>query len=314
MAKAPSISLNNGLKMPSFGLGTYKSIGEADSAIKHAIDVGYRHFDTARIYVNEEEVGKAIQGKIKEGVVKREEIFIVTKLWNTDHEPEKVEKACRQSCEKLGLGYIDLYLMHWPVAFKERTPFEYGPRTPDGQYDHADVDYLDTWKAMEKLVDLGLVKSIGISNFNSQQIDRLLDNCRIKPVNNQIECSPQFNQKKLIKYCQDRDITVTAFCPLGKQNPAENKPAFLYDAKLGDVAKKYNKTVPQIVFRYLLEIGTVPIPKSVTPSRIEENISVFDFKLTDDEIKYIDTLNTCERVVPFIESRNDKHFPFGIEF
>lgn len=114
-----------------------QSFGEAGLAVKHAIDVGYRHFDTARLYENEQEVGAAIQDKIKEGVVRREDIFIVTKLWNTDHEPEKVENACRQSCEKLGLGYIDLYLMHYPVAFKERTPFEYWPLNPDGQHEHA---------------------------------------------------------------------------------------------------------------------------------------------------------------------------------
>lgn len=114
-----------------------QSFGEAGRATAHAIDVGYRHFDTARLYENEEEVGKAIQEKIKEGVVKREDIFIVTKLWNTDHEPKNVENACRTSCEKLGLGYIDLYLMHYPVAFKERNPFEYWPMNPDGQHEHA---------------------------------------------------------------------------------------------------------------------------------------------------------------------------------
>lgn len=307
--------MNNGLFMPGFGLGTFQSLGgEAGEATKHAIDVGYRHFDTARLYENEGEVGEAIRQKIKEGVVKREDVFVVTKLWNTDHEPEKVEQACRTSCEKFGLDYIDLYLMHYPVAFKERTPFDYWPMMPDGQHEHADVDYVDTWKAMEKLVDLGLAKSIGISNFNSQQIDRLLANCRIKPVNNQIEASPQINQKKLIKFCQDRDIIVTAYCPLGRPIPAEKKPGFLYDAKLGEIAKKYNKTNAQLILRYLIDIGSVPIPKSVTPKRIEENIDVFDFKLTDDDIKYIDTFNTGERVIHFNESRTDQYFPFAIEF
>lgn len=163
-----------------------QSFGDAGSATKYAIDAGYRHFDTAYLYGNEREVGQAIQEKIAEGVVKREDIFIVTKLWNTYHEPEKVEKVCRVSCENLGLGYIDLYLMHYSVAFKEREPFEFWPLNPDGQHDHADVDYLDTWKAMEKLVGLGLVRSIGVSNFNSQQIDRVLANCTIKPVTNQV--------------------------------------------------------------------------------------------------------------------------------
>lgn len=163
-----------------------QSDGETGLATKYAIDSGYRHFDTAYLYGNEREVGQAIQEKIDEGVVKREDIFIVTKLWNTHHEPDKVEKACRTSCDNLGLGYIDLYLMHYPVAFKEREPFEFWPLNPNGQHDHADVDYVDTWKAMEKLVGLGLVRSIGISNFNSQQVDRLLANCTIKPVTNQV--------------------------------------------------------------------------------------------------------------------------------
>lgn len=163
-----------------------QSFGEAGEATKYAIDAGYRHFDTAFLYGNEREVGQAIQEKIAEGVVKREDIFIVTKLWNTHHEPIKVEKACRISCENLGLDYIDLYLMHYPVAFKERKPFEFWPLNPDGQHEHVDVDYVDTWKAMEKLVALGLVRSIGISNFNSQQVDRILANCTIKPVTNQV--------------------------------------------------------------------------------------------------------------------------------
>lgn len=129
--------MNNGLLIPAFGLGTFESFGEAGAATEHAINVGYRHFDTARSYENEEEVGSAIQKKIKEGVVKREDIFIVTKLWNTNHEPHKVEAACRRSCEKLGLGYIDLYLMHYPTAFTERTPFEYWPMNSDGMFDSA---------------------------------------------------------------------------------------------------------------------------------------------------------------------------------
>lgn len=159
--------------------------------MKHAIDVGYRHFDTAFLYGNEREVGEAINEKIADGTVSREDIFIVTKLWNTHHEPEKVEAACRVSNDNLGLDYIDLYLMHYPVAFTERDPFEFWPLNEDGQHDHADVDYLDTWAAMEKLVELGLVRSIGVSNFNSEQIERLLLNCTMKPVTNQVRQSDE---------------------------------------------------------------------------------------------------------------------------
>ena len=203
----------------------------------------------------------------------------------------------------------------------------------------SDVDYLDTWKAMEKLIKLGLVRSIGISNFNSEQIDRLLANCEIKPVNNQIEASLQINQKKLTDFCNERNIVVTAYCPLGRPIPAEKKPAFLYDDKVKEIADKYKKTPAQIAFRYLvsdgslqedtleetsgrnsriynfqIQIGSIPIPKSVTKHRIEENINIFDFALTDDDLAYLDSFNTGERVIHFLESKDDKHFPFKIEF
>jgi len=314
MGKVPQIVMNNGLVMPGFGLGTFESFGETGEAVKHAIDIGYRHFDTAFLYQNEREVGRAIQGKIADGAVRREDIFIVTKLWNTHHEPDKVEQACRVSCDNLGLDYIDLYLMHYPTGFVEREPFEFCPQDADGKHVHSDVDYVDTWKAMEHLVDIGLARSIGISNFNSQQIDRLLANCRIKPVNNQIEVSPQINQKGLINFCNERKIVVTAYCPLGRPIPAEKKPSFLFDNAVKQIGDKYNKTAAQVVFRYLIDIGTVPIPKSVNNKRIEENIDVFDFKLTADEIKLMDTFNTNERVISYLESKHDKYWPFGIEY
>lgn len=167
---------------------------------------------------------------------------------------------------------------------------------------------------METLVDIGLVKSIGMSNFNSAQIERLLAACRIRPVNNQIEVSPQINQKPLTQFCRERNIIVTAYCPLGRPQPALQRPAFLHSAEVRTIAERYGKTPAQVVFRYLLDIGTVPIPKSVRAARIAENIDVFDFALSAAEVEQLDAFNTGERVIDYPESRGHKYFPFALEF
>lgn len=167
---------------------------------------------------------------------------------------------------------------------------------------------------MERLVDACLVRSIGISNFNSEQITRLLANCRIPPVNNQIEVSPQINQKSLTRFCRERNIIVTAYCPLGRPQPERNLPKFLHSEELRTIAQRHGKTPAQVVFRYLLELGTVPIPKSVRAKRIAENIAVFDFKLSEAECKLLDAFETGERVIDYPESRGHKYFPFAIEF
>ncbi|XP_075162202.1 1,5-anhydro-D-fructose reductase isoform X3 [Haematobia irritans] len=314
---APTIKLNNGYEMPVLGLGTYESKNnEGEIAVKHAIDIGYRHIDTAYFYQNEAEIGKAIKDKIAEGVVKREDIFLVTKLWCIHHEPERVETACRKQLQLLGLDYIDLYLMHLPVGYKYVNEETLLPKNDEGLLQLTDVDYLDTYKAMENLVKLGLVRSIGVSNFNSEQLQRVLDNCEIKPVTNQVECSPALNQRKLTKYCKDRGVTLTAYSPLGRPKPSENKPDFYYSEKTKSLANKYNKTPAQIILRYLVDIGTIPIPKSSNPQRIEENFNIFDFNLTEEDIATMDSFHTGERLVPFnlIKGQNHKYWPFRIEF
>ncbi|CAD7083091.1 unnamed protein product [Hermetia illucens] len=313
MVRVPNIKLNNGLEMPAFGLGTYQSKpNEVANAVRHAIDHGYRHIDTAFFYVNEQEVGEAIKQKIAEGIVKREDIYLVTKLWCTHHEPSKVEYACRLSLKNLGLDYIDLYLMHNPVGFvyKDDSTF-FTMKEGSGFVATSDVDYLDTWKAMEQLVKKGLVRSIGVSNFNVEQTDRLLKNCEIKPVTNQVECHIELSQKELREFSKAHGIFITAYCPLGQHNAAEKKPAFLYDDRTKAIADKYNKTPAQVAIRYLIQIGTVPIPKSVTNSRIEENIKVFDFELTPDEMKTLEGLDSGNRVAKwsFIDP-NHKYYPF----
>ncbi|XP_037907961.1 1,5-anhydro-D-fructose reductase-like [Hermetia illucens] len=317
MVVVPSVKLNDGSEMPVFGLGTYLSKeNEGVEALRHAIDIGYRHIDTAFFYQNEKEVGQVIKEKIAAGVVKREDLYIVTKLWNIYHDPAKVEEACKKSLDNLGLDYIDLYLMHFPVGYKFIDDNHLLPKDEAGTLQLSDYDYLDTYKAMEKLVKKGWVKSIGISNFNSEQTDRVLQNCEIKPVTNQVECHPGFNQKKLIEFSKQRDIVITAYSPLARPNPAEKKPAFLFDEKMLAIAEKYKKTPSQIALRYLIDIGTVPIPKSANKKRLEENINIFDFKLTEDEIKVVDSFHTGERINPFnlVKAQNHKYFPFALEF
>ncbi|KAH8307312.1 hypothetical protein KR044_009966 [Drosophila immigrans] len=317
MKLAPTVKLNNGREMPMLGLGTFASQNkEGEVSIKHAIDIGYRHLDTAYFYHNEPEVGQSIRDKIAEDVVKREDIFLVTKLWNIHHEPERVEGACRKQLANLGLDYIDLYLMHLPVGYKFINDETVLPKAEDDSLLLSDVDYLDTYKAMEKLVKSGLVRSLGVSNFNSEQLKRVLDNCEIKPVTNQVECSPIINQKKLIEFCKKHDVTVTAYAPLARPKPEELKPDFMFSPKVKEIADKYNKTTMQVALRYLIENGAIPIPKSSNPKRISENIDIFDFALTDEEKSVLDSFHTGERTVPFnpIKVQNHKYYPFNIEF
>jgi len=312
----PKVKFYNGYEVPIFGLGTWKSQpGEVTQAVKDAIDIGYRHIDCAHIYGNEKEVGAAIKAKIAEGVVKREDLFITSKLWNTFHSPNLVEPAIKQTLADFGLEYIDLYLIHWPHGFKEGG--DLFPKNPDDTPALSDVDYLDTWKAMEDVLSKGLTKNIGVSNFNSEQITRLLENSKVKPVTNQVECHPYLTQTKLSDFCKEKDILITAYSPLGSPDRPWAKPddpKLLDDKKLIELGKKYNKTPAQIVIRYQVDRSHIVIPKSVNKSRIAENINIFDFKLSPEDIAYIDTFDCNGRFCAIESARSSIYYPFNIPF
>lgn len=257
-------TLHNGVKMPYFGLGVYKveDGNEVIQTVKTALEVGYRAIDTAALYNNEEGVGQAI----KESGIPREDLFITTKVWNTDQGYDNTLKAFDTSMKKLGLDYLDLYLIHWPGKDK----------------------YVETWHALEKLYKDGRVRAIGVSNFHIHHLHTLMEQSDEKPVINQVELHPYLSQKELITFCQNEGIAVEAWSPLGRG-------WLLNDPTLVEIGKKYGKTAAQVTLRWHLQNEVIVIPKSVTPSRIKENAEIFDFELTEEEMKKIDSLNKNER-------------------
>lgn len=312
----PKVKLNNGLEMPILGLGTWKSKPEeVIRAVEYAIDIGYRHIDCAFVYQNEKEVGVAIENKINSNVVRRDDLWVTSKLWNTFHPPHLVEPALKMSLENLKLDYLDLYLIHWPQAYQEGDSLF--PVDETGKTAYSDAHFKATWRAMEDCVRKGLTKSIGVSNFNSQQLTEILSDCSIAPVVNQIECHPYLTQTKLSMFCKERKVVITAYSPLGSPDRPWAKPddpELLEDAKLKSVAKKYKKTVAQVLLRYQVDRGHTVIPKSVTASRIEENFKIFDFKLSDADIEYINSMNCNGRLCHLNWVKDHSLYPFSIEY
>nr|BAN20209.1 aldo-keto reductase [Riptortus pedestris] len=308
--KVPSIKFYNGYEYPLLGLGTWKSQpGEVTEAVKAAIDIGYRHFDCAHVYGNEKEVGEALKQKIKEGAVKREELFITSKLWCNSHKKELVVPALKKTLENLGIEYIDLYLMHWPMGFQAGD--NVFPVDAKGKVIPGETYFTEAWAGLEECVGLGLARSIGISNFNHKQIDELLKVAKINPVNNQIECHPYLNQQRLIDFCLERNITVTAYSPLGSPDSIKSDdPVLLEDPVLKTLSEKYKKSPAQILIRYQIERGIPVIPKSVTKSRIQSNFEVFDFSISKEDMAILHGLNRNTRMVKFDMTDTHKDYPF----
>ena len=256
----PVAKLNNAVMIPCLGLGVYQSPpGQTTQrAVEYALKIGYRHIDTARIYNNESDVGTALR---KSGI-KREEVFITTKLWNSDHGYDKALRACDESLRRLGLKYLDLYLIHWPV-----------PEIRN-----------ESWQALVQLLKDGKCRSIGVSNYTIQHLTEQFDKSEIAPMVNQVEFSPFLYQKQLLDYCEKNKIRVEAYSPLTQGEKLNHQ-------KIQQIAKRHDKTPAQVLIRWSLQHNLVTIPKSVREERIKENSQVFDYNLTNDDMRILDSLN-----------------------
>lgn len=268
-----TVQFYNGRTMPKIGLGTYrvKDSDECRESVKHAIEQGYRSIDTAMIYGNEETVGQGIKEGLKSTGLSREDLFITSKLWLTDFGRQNVEEAYRQSVEKLGLDYLDLYLMHWPGT--------------------NEAVMIDSWRGMEDLYKQNQVKNIGVSNFTPEHFEALLAQVSIKPVINQVEFHPYLTQNKLRKYLEAQNIIMESWSPLMNSQ-------ILHDDVINEVANEVGKTPAQVVIRWNIQHDVVVIPKSVTPHRIEENLDVWNFELSDNQMERIDQLNQDKTIGP----------------
>jgi diketogulonate reductase-like aldo/keto reductase len=269
MPAVPTVTLNSDHPMPQLGFGVFQIPNdETERAVSSAFEAGYRSIDTAAMYQNEPGVAAAIASS---GIA-REEMFITTKLNNNAHGFDAAQTACRESLDKLGLDYLDLYLIHWPLPAKNR--------------------YIETWKALISLRDEGLIRSIGVSNFQPAHLDQIVDETGVTPALNQIELHPYLTQAALREYDTSHGIATEAWSPIAQGGE------LLSDHVITSLADKYGKTPAQIVIRWHLELGNVVIPKSVTPSRITENFDVFDIDLDAEDVEAISGLNRDERTGP----------------
>ncbi|HJR38531.1 MAG TPA: aldo/keto reductase [Nocardioidaceae bacterium] len=269
MSPVPNLVLNNGVEIPQLGFGVFKVPPEKTrQAVLTALETGYRHIDTAKLYDNETEVGAAV----RDSGLMRDEIFVTTKVWNTDQGYDATLRAFDASMERLGLDVLDLYLIHWPAPARDL--------------------YVDTWRAMEQLYRDGRVRAIGISNFQPDHLRRLLDRCDVVPVINQVELHPYLQQNEARKAHEELGVLTEAWAPIARGG------ALLEDPVITALADKHARTPAQVVLRWHIEVGNVVIPKSVTPARVAENFSIFDFTLDGADLAEIAALDRGERTGP----------------
>ncbi|KAJ5827473.1 hypothetical protein N7447_004236 [Penicillium robsamsonii] len=297
--------LNTGAEIPAIGFGTWQDEGEQEDAVVEALKAGYRHIDTARVYGTEKAVGKGV----KKSGVPREDIFITTKLWNNKHHPDDVAPALQQSLDDLGMDYVDLYLMHWPVAWKRGE--DLFPKK-DGKPAMENIDIVDTYAAMELLLKTGKTRAIGVSNCDKSEMERLIKNSSIVPAVHQMECHPWLQQHDFTAWHRENSIHVTHYSPFGNQNnlygeKGKDGPAKLIEEPvLAEIGKKYNKSGAQVALAWGVSQGHSVLPKSKTPMRIRANLQG-DFKLSPEDMKNIEKLNKKLRF-------NDSSDEFGRVF
>jgi len=300
------ILLNNGSEIPALGFGTLiPDPTETKKAVKAALEVGFRQFDCAERYRNEKEVGEAMKEALRERKIKREELFVATKLWNSNHRPERVKPAFEASLKKLQLDYVDLYLIHTPFAFKPGE--EQDPRDENGKviYDEG-VTLLDTWKALENLMDQGRCKAIGLSDIGLEKVREIFESARIKPAVVHVESHPYLPQWDLLDFCKKKGIVLLAFAPLGHGI----EPKLVEDPVITTISKRLKKTPAQVLLAWALQRGTAPITTSKNPNRIKENFDVS--ALPEDAMKEIrEGINTQYRYNPVTETGIPGFIPKG---
>ncbi len=308
MTNCETLQLSDGSSMPTIGLGLWKIENEnAAQMVVSAIRSGYRHLDAACDYGNESQAGEGIKKAISQGLCKRDDLWVTSKLWNTYHKPEHVRPAIERSLRDLQLDYLDLYLIHFPITLKyvpieERYPpgWFYDPAAAKPKMEIDSVPIIETWQAMEELHKAGLAKHIGISNFNISLIRDLLAKCNHRPTVLQVESHPYLTQEKLLRYCQQEKIAYTAFSPLGAGSyiplgMATASDSVLNEQVVRDLASKYKKSPAQIVLRWGVQRGTAVIPKTSREDRLCENINIFDFELASEEMSSISKLDRNQR-------------------
>lgn len=288
------LQFSNGDKIPTLGLGTWQSKpNEVFQAIINAIETGYRHIDCACIYENEKEVGAAIKQAIADKIVTREELFITSKLWNADHDPSRVEKAIQKSLHDLNLDYLDLYLMHWPIAFKPGVKFS---KTADDLISLNEIPLSSTWEAMIQLKDDQLTKHIGVSNFNIPKMKTLKNETGIFPEMNQIEMHPFFQQEELLNFATENNILSTAYSPLGSRHLINTPESVTQNSIIQQIAGKHNCECSQVVLAWGIKRGTAVIPKSVNKQRIAENFASLNIEPDESDMMLISTLERGQRM------------------
>ncbi|QIW97281.1 hypothetical protein AMS68_002799 [Peltaster fructicola] len=287
-----TLTLNTGAKIPAVGLGTWQSDkGLVKEAVAHALKHGYRHIDAALVYQNEDEVGQGLKEAFDSGI-KREDVFITTKLWNTYH--RKAEECIDQSLKSLGVDYVDLWLMHWPVPMNANGNHPLLPKLPDGSRDlDKDWSYVQTWQEMEKVLKTGKVKAIGVSNFSVKYLETLLKEAKVVPAANQIENHPYLPQQDIVDFCTSKNILIEAYSPLG----STGSPLFKEEG-VQEVAKKHNVGAGTVLISYQVARGIVVLPKSTTKHRIEENLKVID--LDDSDLQALNKIHQTKGLTRFV--------------